>query len=82
MPSDLELRRDALVNRLVESGAELLPNSIRHSRPPTDIDYAVWFLNEETIDVPFVNEGPEEQVSAMLDEAEQTLTMAIEAPER
>ena len=82
MASDLESRRETLVNRLVEAGAEVLPNSVHHSRPPTDVDYVVWFLNEETIDVPFVNEGPPDQVSAMLDEAEETLRMATEAPER
>lgn len=43
----------------------------------------MWELKGEVIDVPLIRPAPmREEVLAMLDEAEETLAMAIEAPER
>lgn len=79
---ELEARQTALVERLNEVGAVIAPLQLGMPNPEAGPTFVEWDLNGERIEVPDLDALNLGRVATMLIEAEETLNMAITAPER
>jgi len=80
--AELQARQAALLERLIEAGAAVAPLQLGRPNQESGPTFVEWDLNGERIEVPDLDELYLGRVATMLIEAEETLNMAIAAPER
>lgn len=80
--ADLESRKTALIQRITAAGGVIAPLQLGVPNPQNGPAFVEWDLNGERIEVPELDELNLGRVATMLIEAEESLEMAIQAPER